>query len=115
MQIAAKPGQHQSQKPKAAVWSFYKRKILVLIKKIFRQLFILPIRLYQIFLSPIMGNNCRYTPTCSHYMVDAINEWGVLRGFWMGIKRIGRCHPWSKHDTIDPVPPNPGKKANKVP
>jgi putative component of membrane protein insertase Oxa1/YidC/SpoIIIJ protein YidD len=48
-------------------------------------------------------------------MVDAINEWGVLRGVWMGIKRIGRCHPWSKHDTIDPVPPNRSKKVKKAP
>lgn len=67
-------------------------------------IFILPIRIYQYTLSPLIGQNCRYRPTCSHYMVDAINEWGIIRGIWMGIKRIGRCHPWSHHDSIDPVP-----------
>lgn len=68
-----------------------------------RKLFILPIKLYQWFLSPLLGKNCRFHPTCSHYMVEAIEEWGILKGGWMGIKRISRCHPWGGSG-YDPVP-----------
>jgi putative membrane protein insertion efficiency factor len=67
--------------------------------------FILLIRLYQVTLSPLLGaNKCRYMPTCSVYMIQAIETWGVLRGGWMGLKRIGRCHPFSNHPMHDPVP-----------
>jgi len=70
-----------------------------------RQIVILPIRLYQITLSPLLGvNKCRYQPTCSHYMIGAIQEWGVLKGIYLGSKRILRCHPWSHHPMHDPVP-----------
>jgi uncharacterized protein len=66
---------------------------------------VFPIRLYKIFLSPLLGpSKCRYSPTCSQYMIDAILEWGILRGLFMGVKRIGRCHPWAHHDHFDPVP-----------
>jgi uncharacterized protein len=73
--------------------------------QLLRTLVVFPIRLYKIFLSPLLGaNKCRYSPTCSQYMIDAILEWGILRGLFMGLKRIGRCHPWSNHDHFDPVP-----------
>ena len=52
------------------------------------------VRLYQRFLSPVMGRNCRYLPTCSQYAVEAIEVHGAVRGSWLAIKRIGRCHPW---------------------
>ena len=52
------------------------------------------VRLYQIFLSPIFGNQCRFTPTCSNYMIQAIQKYGALRGIWKGTFRIMRCHPW---------------------
>ena len=66
---------------------------------------VFPIRLYKLFLSPLLGpSKCRYSPSCSQYMIDAILEWGILRGLFMGIKRIGRCHPWAHHDHFDPVP-----------
>ncbi|MDB4728253.1 membrane protein insertion efficiency factor YidD, partial [Saprospiraceae bacterium] len=55
----------------------------------FKKLFILPIRFYQKFISPMIGPNCRFQPTCSYYMVQSIEEWGVLKGLWLGIKRIG--------------------------
>ncbi|MBK8347122.1 MAG: membrane protein insertion efficiency factor YidD [Saprospiraceae bacterium] len=71
--------------------------------KYLNKLFILPVRAYQIFLSPLLGSNCRYQPTCSQYMIDAIQEWGPLKGIWLGLKRIGRCHPWAGHGH-DPVP-----------
>ncbi len=77
-----------------------------------RKLLILPIKFYQMAISPWLGTNCRYQPTCSHYMVGAIEEWGVLKGLWMGIKRIGRCHPWGGHG-YDPVPKNQAKEAAK--
>jgi len=68
-----------------------------------KKLFILPIRFYQLAISPYLGKNCRYQPTCSHYAIDAINEWGVLKGMWLGLKRIFSCHPWGGHG-YDPVP-----------
>ncbi|TVR78805.1 MAG: membrane protein insertion efficiency factor YidD [Saprospirales bacterium] len=77
----------------------------------FKKILILPIRFYQATISPLIGPNCRYTPTCSHYMIDAINEWGAFRGLWMGIKRIGSCHPWGGHG-YDPVKPNPRRKKS---
>ena len=65
---------------------------------------ILPIRFYQIAISPLLGfNKCRYQPTCSHYAIGALKEWGVLKGSWLAIKRIFRCHPWGGHG-FDPVP-----------
>ena len=70
----------------------------------FKKIFILPIRLYQLTLSPLLGSNCRFTPSCSQYMIDAIQEWGPIRGIWMGLRRITRCHPWGGHGH-DPVPP----------
>jgi uncharacterized protein len=73
--------------------------------QLLRTLVVFPIRLYKIFLSPLLGaTKCRYSPTCSQYMIDAILEWGILRGLFLGIKRIFRCHPWSTHDHFDPVP-----------
>jgi putative membrane protein insertion efficiency factor len=68
-----------------------------------KRLFILPIRFYQLAISPWLGKNCRYQPTCSHYMIEAIEEWGVFKGMRLGFKRIGSCHPWGGHG-YDPVP-----------
>ncbi len=76
-----------------------------------KKLFILPIRIYQIFLSPMLGPTCRFQPTCSHYMIGAIQEWGIIRGVWLGLKRIGKCHPWGPQGE-DPVPENPKKVRN---
>ena len=83
-----------------------------LLKLIFSKIIIGIVRFYQLVLSPYLGRTCRYNPTCSHYMIDAVNEWGPLRGFWMGVKRIGRCHPWGGHG-YDPVPENPGKAEKR--
>ncbi len=79
-----------------------------MLQAFFKKLVILPIRIYQYTLSPLLGDICRYEPSCSHYTVAAIQEWGPLKGIWMGMKRIGRCHPWGGHG-YDPVPDNPGK------
>ena len=58
---------------------------------------------YQRFISPLLGSNCRYHPTCSAYTYQAIDKYGVGKGGWMGIKRISRCHPWHPGG-FDPVP-----------
>jgi putative membrane protein insertion efficiency factor len=68
-----------------------------------KKLFIFPIRIYQHYLSPLFGKNCRFEPTCSHYAVEAIEQWGVFKGGWMGLRRILRCHPWGGLG-YDPVP-----------
>ena len=55
--------------------------------------FIYIIKFYKYFISPVLGNNCRYQPTCSEYFIDCLNEYGVLKGCYKGIKRILSCHP----------------------
>lgn len=65
--------------------------------------FIMLIKLYQVLLSPLLGNKCRYTPTCSHYGIEALKKYGLFKGSWLTIKRIARCHPWGGHG-YDPVP-----------
>jgi len=71
--------------------------------RLIKKLFILPIRFYQVAISPLLGPSCRFTPTCSHYMVQSIEEWGIFKGIWLGLKRISKCHPWGPHGH-DPVP-----------
>ncbi len=64
------------------------------------------IRLYQLTFSALLGNQCRYSPTCSHYADEAIARHGVWAGGWMGAARLCRCHPWGGSG-FDPVPPAP--------
>lgn len=61
------------------------------------------VRLYQIFLSPLLGQNCRYDPTCSSYAMTALERFGPLQGSWIAVKRISRCHPFGRSG-YDPVP-----------
>lgn len=61
------------------------------------------IRLYQICLSPYMGRQCRYTPTCSNYALEALRKHGLLKGSWLAFRRILRCAPWGGSG-YDPVP-----------
>lgn len=62
------------------------------------------IRFYQYVLSPWLGNQCRFTPTCSEYARQAVLTHGALKGSWLALRRVGRCHPWHPGGH-DPVPP----------
>lgn len=64
---------------------------------------ILLIRIYQVTLSPFIGRNCRYIPTCSNYGIEAIKKYGAIKGGWLTIKRILSCNPWGGSG-YDPVP-----------
>jgi putative membrane protein insertion efficiency factor len=75
-----------------------------MLSKILSQLLILPVKVYQYTLSPLLGSSkCRFQPTCSHYMVQAIEVHGPFKGLYLGIRRILKCHPWGPHGH-DPVP-----------
>lgn len=68
-----------------------------------RKLAMLAIRGYQVLISPLLPPSCRFHPTCSSYALTAIERYGVLRGGWLALRRIGRCHPWNPGG-YDPVP-----------
>jgi len=61
--------------------------------KIIKKIIIQIINIYKLVISPYLGNNCRYMPTCSQYFIDSLNEYGILKGFFIGTKRILKCHP----------------------
>ena len=63
---------------------------------------IIPIKLYQVLISPLLGSSCRYSPTCSQYSIEAIKKHGPFKGLWLAVKRISNCHPWggSGHDPV---------------
>jgi len=63
----------------------------------------LPVRLYRVLWSPWVGRNCRYQPTCSAYALEALERHGAIKGSWLALRRIGRCHPMGG-DGYDPVP-----------
>jgi hypothetical protein len=70
-----------------------------------RRLAVRVIRIYQKLVSPQLGANCRYSPTCSAYTAEAISKFGVVKGVWLGMRRVGRCHPL-REGGYDPVPEN---------
>ncbi|HXW74866.1 MAG TPA: membrane protein insertion efficiency factor YidD [Steroidobacteraceae bacterium] len=71
-----------------------------------RQVAIVLIRLYQWTVSPLLGPRCRFYPSCSHYAVEAFERFGLLKGAWLTLTRIARCHPWHEGG-FDPVPASP--------
>ncbi|WP_303408615.1 membrane protein insertion efficiency factor YidD [uncultured Duncaniella sp.] len=68
-----------------------------------KRLFLLPIYFYRACISPMLTPSCRFTPTCSEYAIEAINRHGAIKGLWLTVKRISRCHPWGGSG-YDPVP-----------
>lgn len=72
-------------------------------KKIITYPFVLLIKGYQLLISPILPSTCRYSPTCSHYAIEALQKHGLIKGGWLATKRIGSCNPWGGSG-YDPVP-----------
>ena len=81
-----------------------------------KRLLIALVRGYQLLISPVLGNNCRYVPSCSAYTIEAMEKHGALKGLWLGIKRVGRCHPFHEggYDPV-PEPDKPGDKDHSRP
>jgi len=79
-----------------------------------RRTLLAAIRVYQLTLSPWLGRQCRYLPTCSAYAAEAIERFGPLRGSWLALKRLGRCHPWGGSG-YDPVPEGPHSHDGRRP
>jgi hypothetical protein len=69
------------------------------------------IRLYQMVLSPFLGNHCRFYPSCSSYTIEALEKHGFFRGLWLSLRRISHCHPWHEGG-VDPVPEPSNKKSH---
>ena len=74
-----------------------------MINKIIIYPLIFTIKIYQLFISPIIGQNCRFMPTCSEYTVNCLKQFGLIKGLFLSFKRISKCHPWGNHG-YDPVP-----------
>lgn len=72
--------------------------------ELIRKFFLLPVFFYRRYISPLKPPVCRYTPTCSQYMVEAVMKHGVVKGGWLGMKRIWMCNPWWGGSGYDPVP-----------
>ncbi len=69
-----------------------------------KRLLIALVRFYRRAVSPYKKPCCRYIPTCSLYALEALEKYGARKGGWLALKRVCRCHPWSRHDPWDPVP-----------
>lgn len=78
-------------------------KAAKLIRSVLVTILILPVRFYQKFISPLTPPSCRFTPTCSQYAVEALRKHGPVKGLWLAIRRILRCHSWGGSG-YDPVP-----------
>ncbi|MCQ2361246.1 MAG: membrane protein insertion efficiency factor YidD [Paludibacteraceae bacterium] len=74
-----------------------------MLKTFIRKIFLLPVYFYRSCISPLTPPSCRYTPTCSQYMIEAVQKYGIFKGGWLGLKRLARCHPWGGSG-YDPVP-----------
>ena len=72
-------------------------------KKILSSILLLPVYFYRYCISPLKPPTCRFTPTCSEYAILAVKKHGPVKGFWLAIKRLARCHPWGGQG-YDPVP-----------
>lgn len=84
------------------------------VKNAWREIWVAPIRFYKFFISPLLPPACRFYPTCSEYALKAILLHGPLKGGWLAIKRLARCHPWGGSG-YDPVPEAPKKGISRSP
>lgn len=84
------------------LWDILRRLVLLAVRIV--------IRAYQFIISPWLIGNCKFVPSCSEYFLQAVHEWGVLKGSWLGLRRIGRCHPFGMGG-IDPVPRRGGESS----
>ena len=82
---------------------------MLILNKIIVLPLIIIIRAYQLIISPILGSNCRFAPTCSEYAMESLKSHGLIKGLFLTIKRIGKCHPWGGHG-YDPIPAKIEKK-----
>ena len=80
-----------------------------MINKLILYPLIIIIKFYQFVISPILGQNCRYLPTCSEYTLKSLQQFGVIKGLGLSLKRVSKCHPWGGHG-YDPIPKNLEKK-----
>jgi putative membrane protein insertion efficiency factor len=80
------------------VKSFFKKILMYLAIPL-----IIAIKIYQLLISPLFPPSCRFSPTCSHYSVEALQKYGIVKGSWLSFKRIIKCHPWGGSG-YDPVP-----------
>ena len=78
-----------------------------------RTLLLLLIKTYRLVVSPWLGNHCRFTPTCSEYALTAVERHGALRGSWLALRRVARCHPWHAGG-LDPVPEKSADNLTKT-
>lgn len=74
-----------------------------LVESLLKRILLGMVRAYQLFISPVLPPSCRFVPTCSTYMIEAVEKYGVIRGGWLGIRRVLRCHPFSRGG-YDPLP-----------
>jgi putative membrane protein insertion efficiency factor len=78
-----------------------------------RKLALVSIQFYRYAISPLMAAHCRFYPTCSCYAYEAIEHHGLVRGGWLTLRRLGRCHPWNPGG-FDPVPPAPTSRSSSM-
>ena len=83
--------------------------MIILCEKLIKNLILICLKIYKFLISPFLGNNCRFLPSCSDYAYEVITEKGVIKGSILAIKRLTKCHPWGRSG-YDPV--NKEKKEN---
>jgi putative membrane protein insertion efficiency factor len=88
------------------LWKAARALVVLLCRRLPRLLVECLIRGYQVGISPLLIGSCKFVPSCSEYFIQAVHEWGVFRGSWLGIRRLLRCRPFTMGG-IDPVPKRP--------
>jgi putative membrane protein insertion efficiency factor len=89
------------------------RRVAILLLGLPRRAVVLCLRLYRLVISPLYGPTCRFYPSCSEYALIAVDRHGVIRGGWLAVRRLLRCHPWNPGG-VDPVPPLKGAATTEA-